>query len=132
MDAPSITTFYGNLLTNAIEAAECSNDRIIEMSVTKSDEQQVVIVSVANSCDIAPVPNSEGLFHTRKYTPGIHGVGLKSIERIVERYQGVATMRFDSDTKRFFHRTVNQWHFQRDGRFGFPVQGCRKRNASGS
>lgn len=103
MDAPSITTFYGNLLTNAIEAAECSNDRIIEMSVTKSDEQQVVIVSVANSCDIAPVPNSEGLFHTRKYTPGIHGVGLKSIERIVERYQGVATMRFDSDTKRFFH-----------------------------
>lgn len=103
MDAPSITTFFGNLLTNAFEAAVCSNDRIVEVSVTKSDEQQVVIVSVVNSCDVAPTPNLEGLFHTRKHNPGIHGVGLKSIQRIVDRYKGVATMRFDPETKRFYH-----------------------------
>ena len=103
MDAPSITTFYGNLLTNAFEAAECSNERTIELSVKKSEEQQVVIVSAVNSCDAPPMMNPEGLFQTRKHTPGIHGVGLKSIHRIVERYHGVAAMRFDPENKKFYH-----------------------------
>ncbi len=103
MDAPSITTFYGNLLTNALEAAECSEARSIELSVKKSDEQQIVIVSVVNSCDAPPIPNQEGLFRTRKHTSGIHGVGLKSIRRIVDRYHGVAAMRFDPEEKKFYH-----------------------------
>lgn len=103
MDAPSITTFYGNLLTNALEAAACSAERTIELSVKKSKEQQIVIVSVVNSCDAPPMPNHEGLFQTRKHNPGIHGVGLKSIRRIVDRYHGIATMRFDSESKKFYH-----------------------------
>lgn len=103
MDAPSISTFYGNLLSNAIEAAECSRDRVIEMSVIKNDEQQIVIVSVVNSCDIAPISNADGLFQTQKLNSSIHGVGIKSIQRIVNRYQGVSTMKFDSDRNRFFH-----------------------------
>ena len=103
MDAPSISTFYGNLLSNAIEAAACSRDRVIEMSVIKNDEQQIVIVSVVNSCDTAPISNADGLFQTQKLKSGIHGVGLKSIQRIVNRYQGVSSMRFDFDRSRFFH-----------------------------
>ena len=99
MDAPSITTFYGNLLSNAMEAAEASAERRIELSVTKSDAQQVVIVSVVNSCDVAPLPEANGLFPTRKRNPEIHGVGLKSIRRIVAQYHGIATMRFDPETK---------------------------------
>lgn len=103
MDAPSITTFCGNLLTNALEAAECSEERTIELSVKKSEEQQVVIVSVVNSCDAPPLPKQEGLFRTRKRNPELHGVGLKSIQRVVDRYHGVATMRFASEEKKFYH-----------------------------
>ena len=103
MNAPSITTFYGNLLTNAFEAASASTERAIELSVKKNEDQQVVIVSVVNSCDTPPVPDHEGLFQTKKRNPGIHGVGLKSIGRIVARYHGVATMRFDSESKKFYH-----------------------------
>jgi two-component system sensor histidine kinase AgrC len=103
MDAPSITTFYGNLLTNAFEAASFSAERTIELSVKKNEDQQVVIVSVVNSCDTPPVPDHEGLFRTKKRNPGIHGVGLKSIGRIVARYHGVATMRFDPESKKFYH-----------------------------
>lgn len=103
MDAPSITTFYGNLLTNALEAAECSAERTIELSVKKSEEQQVVIVSVVNSCDAPPLPKQEGLFRTRKRNPEIHGVGLKSIQRIVDRCHGVAAMRFDPEERKFYH-----------------------------
>ena len=103
MDAPSITTFYGNLLTNAFEAAECAHERTIELSVKKGEDQQVVIVSVVNSCDALPMLSHEGLFQTRKQKPGLHGIGLKSIHRIVERYHGVATMRFDPERKEFYH-----------------------------
>lgn len=103
MDAPSITTFYGNLLSNAMEAAETSQERFVELSATKSDAQQVVIVSVVNSCDAAPLPETNGLFRTRKTNPEIHGVGLKSIRRIVAQYHGVDTMRFEPETRRFFH-----------------------------
>lgn len=103
MDAPSLTTFYGNLLSNAMEAAAASQERLIELSVTKSDAQQVVIISAVNSCDTAPLPEANGLFHTRKRNPEIHGVGLKSIRRVVSQYHGVATMRFDPESRRFFH-----------------------------
>lgn len=103
MDAPSITTFYGNLLQNALEAAECSAERTVELSVKKNTEQQNVIVSVVNSCDAPPIPDSHGLFRTKKRGPGLHGVGLKSIRRVVERYHGVAAMRYDPDGRRFYH-----------------------------
>lgn len=103
LDAPSITTLYGNLLSNAIEAAESSDDRIIELSVTRNEEQEIVIISVVNSCDTAPIPDSNGRFHTRKRDRGVHGVGLKSIQRIVDRHDGVATMYYDSENRRFHH-----------------------------
>lgn len=103
MDAPSITTLYGNLLSNAIEAAESSADRIIELSVTRNDEQEIVIISVVNSCDITPIPDSNGRFHTRKRDRSVHGVGLRSIQRIVDQHNGVATMYYDSKNRRFHH-----------------------------
>ncbi|MGM9669305.1 MAG: GHKL domain-containing protein [Faecousia sp.] len=103
LDAPSITTLYGNLLSNAIEAAERSVDRIVELSVTRNEEQEIVIISVVNSCDTAPIPDSNGRFHTRKRDRSVHGVGLKSIQRIVDRHDGVATMYYDSENRRFHH-----------------------------
>lgn len=103
LDAPSITTLYGNLLSNAIEAAESSADRIVELSVTRNDEQEIVIISVVNSCDITPIPDSNGRFHTRKRDRSVHGVGLRSIQRIVDQHNGVATMYYDSKNRRFHH-----------------------------
>lgn len=103
LDAPSITTLYGNLLSNAIEAAESSADRIVELSITRSEEQEIVIISVVNSCDTAPIPDSNGRFRTGKQDRSIHGVGLKSIQRIVDRHGGVSTMYYDPTQKRFHH-----------------------------
>lgn len=95
--------FVGVIILYAFEAASSSTERTIELSVKKNEDQQVVIVSVVNSCDTPPVPDHEGLFRTKKRNPGIHGVGLKSIGRIVARYHGVATMRFDPESKKFYH-----------------------------
>lgn len=102
MDAPSITTLYGNLLSNAIEAASVSREKIIELSVVRHQEQGLVMVSIVNSCDEAPLPNMTGGFRTRKQT-GIHGVGLKSIARVVRKFHGMETTRYDSTEHKFHH-----------------------------
>lgn len=102
MDAPSITTLYGNLLSNAVDAASGSQEKYIELSIVRNIEQAIILVTVVNSCDDVPIPNALGGFHTTKLN-GVHGVGLKSIERIVRKYNGIATIYYDKGEKRFHH-----------------------------
>lgn len=103
MDASSITTLYGNLLSNALEASKCSNERQIELSVTQNSLQSVIVLSVVNSCDITPIADRNGGFHSNKSDSMVHGVGLKSISRVVKKYSGLATMYYDPEKKQFHH-----------------------------
>lgn len=103
MDSSSITTLYGNLLSNALESAVQSDKKQIELSATWNETYTAIIISVVNSCDTAPTPNDCGGFHTNKDNKHFHGVGLRSIERIVKKYHGNATMYYDSTTKQFHH-----------------------------
>ena len=103
LDAPSTTALFGNLLTNALEAAQESNEKYIELSATYNPAQNAAIISVVNSCDTAPIPDGNGRFISRKKELHRHGIGLKSIERIVSRHQGLASMYYDKDSCRFHH-----------------------------
>lgn len=103
LDAPSITTLYGNLLSNAFEAAMTSVAKKIELSVTRNDMQSVIVISVVNSCDTPPVPDGCSGFHTRKEDHRLHGVGLRSIRRVVTKYHGVETKYYISENKQFHH-----------------------------
>lgn len=103
MDASSITTLYGNLLSNSLEAASYSVEKQVELSVTRNNLQSVIIISVVNSCDAAPVSDGHGGFHTKKLDKTVHGVGLRSIDRIVKKYKGIATMYYDSAQRQFHH-----------------------------
>lgn len=102
MDATSITALFGNLLSNAVEAAEQSEERMIELSVIKSVEQNMVLVSVVNSCDIAPIKDADGNFQTRKAREDGHGYGTRSINRVVLKYDGMSDLRYEK-TDREFH-----------------------------
>lgn len=103
MNASSVTTLYGNLLPNALESAIASDEKQIELSATWNAEHTVVIISVVNSCATAPTPDGSGSFRTSKENKHLHGVGLRSIERVVKKYHGNATMYYDSATKQFHH-----------------------------
>lgn len=103
LNASSITTLYGNLLSNALEAAESSLEKQIELSVIRNTAQSVIVISVINSCDNPPMPDGDGGFRTKKADRLLHGVGLRSIERIVSKYHGVATMYYDPENKQFHH-----------------------------
>lgn len=101
MDAPSITALYGNLLSNAVEGAEASAGRIIDLRVTNTE--QGVVISIVNDCDLEPETDQFGRLTTRKKDEQAHGVGLKSIERVVQRFSGIQTMYYEADQHKFHH-----------------------------
>lgn len=102
MDAPAITALYGNLLSNAVEGADSSAGRLIDLRVTRSPEQGVVI-RIVNDSDIPPKTDRFGRLTTRKQDTQAHGVGLKSIERVVQRFGGIQTMYYEQDAHKFHH-----------------------------
>ena len=110
MDAISITALFGNLLSNAVEAAEKSSEKMIELSVIKNMEQNNVLVSLINSCDTAPVKDSSGNLTTRKDRSKGHGYGTKSISRVVTKFGGRLEMQYD-ETAHEFHSIIR-----------FPIQ----------
>lgn len=103
MDAPSITTLYGNLLSNAFEAALFAEERQVEISVKQNAEQAITVIKVINSCDNIAAMGSDGYYRSTKKDGVYHGIGLKSIKRIVRKYNGVSTMYYDSTTRKFHH-----------------------------
>lgn len=103
MDAPSTTALFGNLLSNALEASAASADKYVELTIKCIVEQGIIIISLINSCDSAPILDTNGRFLSKKRDCSIHGVGLKSIERVVQKHKGVETMYYDKDNRRFHH-----------------------------
>lgn len=103
LDAASATAFFGNLLSNAVESAEQTKQREIDLSVTYNPPHSAVIVSVINSCEHPPLLDGNGNFQTRKSDPGLHGIGTKSIQRIIDQYHGISNVYFDSEKKEFHY-----------------------------
>ncbi len=103
LDAPSITTLFSNILSNAIEAVETSSERMIEFSVLRKEEQGNVLISVENSCDLPPLTNGRGELISRKADKKIHGLGIKSINRVLKQYKGESTFYYDAANKRFHY-----------------------------
>lgn len=103
MDPVSMTSLFGNLLSNALEAAAVSTAKEIDLSVRYSTLHYSVIISITNSCDIAPTSDGAGSYVTSKKDRRQHGVGLKSIERIVEKYHGLDAAQYNEKRHVFFH-----------------------------
>ena len=103
IDAADTTALYGNLLSNAFEAAQESQEKEIKLSVVYNPEQEITVISVVNSCSYGVKPDGRGGYHTTKQDGKLHGMGLKSIERVVKKYHGLSSMLYDRENKRFSH-----------------------------
>ena len=103
MDATSITALFSNLLSNALEAAQNSEDKRIELSITKNSDEEFILLSLSNSCDVAPQIDTGGFFLSTKDNPELHGYGQKSIERVVQKYDCLSMPRYDTCNKTFYY-----------------------------
>lgn len=91
MESIDITTLFGNLLDNAMEAAgECCAERYVGLFLKRCSE--MLFIRVENSADKA-VPIRNGMIAEHR-----KGIGLLNIERCVDSYGG--TMHYRNEKNR--------------------------------
>lgn len=97
IEAVDLCTLLGNMLDNAIEAAEqCPPEKsLIEVKITSSDEKLIIQVTNSIKCSVLK-ENSE--LKSTKQNPSEHGFGVKSIRLIAQKYFGSAKYFEENDT----------------------------------
>lgn len=93
-----LVTILGNLMDNAIEAAEKSVKRSVSLETDTRNMYNVIIVS--NSCDIAPKVNGNKLITTKRDAP-VHGLGMKNVLRSIKKYDGDLSWEFNYQLNQF-------------------------------
>lgn len=80
-----LNVVLGNLLDNAIEAAERTEEK--KLKVMLGLEKGVLFINIRNSCQGIADGKMQRLETTKEDAPN-HGIGLGNVRRIVEKYQG--------------------------------------------
>lgn len=80
-----INVVVGNLLENAVEAAEKTEEKIVRGSIIL--KKGVLRIQLENSYNGVLVQDKHG-FRTTKRNKESHGIGLKSVKNILEKYNG--------------------------------------------
>ena len=92
-----LCTVCGNLLDNAIEAAKCGNEGEKWIEVEVLNRGAMAFVRVSNSITEQPV-RKDGIFVTGKSDKQIHGLGLKSVRRVVRKHEGEMEINVEKDS----------------------------------
>lgn len=82
-----LTAILGNLLDNALEAAEKAPEERRFLRLTIRRIWDMVVIKVENGCGQPPV-RKEGELRTTKEDKAAHGWGLQSVRTAAQRYDG--------------------------------------------
>ena len=94
-----IVVLLANLLNNAIEACEsCVENRVLKLKFVKEEEN--IVLSVKNSFSKPLIYKNNELATSKTFAPEEHGVGIKNIIRVVEKYNGSYVIK--NDDKEFY------------------------------
>lgn len=102
LDDIDLVAILGNLLDNAVTAAEQSESKWVVLNTVHRNAYSVIILS--NSCDTQP-KQSRGRLISTKSEASLHGFGLKSVAKTIGKYQGDFEWSYDAE-KRVFTVTV--------------------------
>ncbi|MBO5066066.1 MAG: GHKL domain-containing protein [Clostridia bacterium] len=94
-----ISSLFNNILDNAYEAALNSNEKSIYLEISRVLGSYHKIIAI-NSSDITPKTHNDNLLST-KTNKDSHGFGTKSIQKVVNKYQGELQWDYDSKKKEF-------------------------------
>lgn len=95
-DAYNLTLVLGNLIDNALEAVRkegCSNK---EIHLSIAYKQGCLIIKIKNTYDGIVKAVGDRLA-TTKSNPGVHGLGLRNVEDIVQKSGGIFDVKYDEE-----------------------------------
>ena len=81
---------FGNLLDNAIEACCLVKTEEKWVKIQIKQINQLLSIELLNTFEM-PCIRKQGVFETIKEERGVHGYGIKSMQRIVDKHQGLIT-----------------------------------------
>lgn len=90
-----LVVLLSNLLNNAIEACEQAKEKVVKMKFVIEDNQ--IILSVKNSIADLPTQVDGKIVTSKTEHPEEHGIGLKNVEEVVEKYNGGYVIDFDNE-----------------------------------
>lgn len=85
-----ICSMFGNLIDNAIEASKKLKIEEKKIYITIEKKKQMIYIEIKNEVEEEPIKRNNK-FITLKEDKNLHGYGLKSVQRIVEKYDGIIT-----------------------------------------
>ncbi|MBR6697850.1 MAG: GHKL domain-containing protein [Lachnospiraceae bacterium] len=99
MDAKDVVVLLSNLLNNAIEACEKCDNKLIKLKFLFEGES--VIISVNNTHDNLIIRAGDNFITSKKHESGEHGIGIKNIIDIIEKYKGKYVIKNDDNEFNF-------------------------------
>ena len=82
-----LVVILANLLNNAIEACEkCEEKKTIKLKFVI--EENLIVLSVKNTCSHPIIYSDNEIKTSKKDEPEMHGIGIKNIIQIIEKYNG--------------------------------------------
>ena len=99
-----MTSLFGNLMENAVEAANGAESPYIEL-LCDLRAGGALMVSLVNSCASPPKGDGMGGFASTKQDIVHHGLGIKSIAGVVKKYDGTLRQYYDNGTE-LFHTVI--------------------------
>ena len=94
-----LVSILGNVLDNALEAAEKSKAKYIQLYTDYRNNFDIIVVK--NSCDSEPVSSNNVLKTTKTNNTAFHGLGLKSLKKTLKKYKGDYSWEYDKSNKEF-------------------------------
>ena len=102
MSFPDLSILFSNALTNAMEACEQikkTDGRYIDLKILRKGE--MLFIQLANSkCN--EIRLNHGVIMSTKKQPENHGIGLKNMERVVQKHDGNITTDYDDAEFRLY------------------------------
>lgn len=93
LKSDDMVTIIGNLLDNSIEALNCLEvNRYIDLIIKY--KAGALFITVKNSYD-GIIFRNEGEILTKKENKLFHGIGLKSVQATVDKYDGEMSIKYD-------------------------------------
>lgn len=89
-----ISLILGNILDNALEAAEKSDKKFI--SITLKYNRGNLLITVCNSYNGVIKIDKNGNLMTQKIDKDNHGIGLKTVRKAIEKYHGHLSIEYDT------------------------------------
>lgn len=93
-----IVVILSNLLNNAMEACEKCVDKMIKVKFVRENEQ--IVISVINTYADKPVIVNDS-YKTSKEDKSMHGMGIRNVREVVDKYGGTCVIKHDNLLFRF-------------------------------